>query len=86
LLVARAGTRRFAVMPQVGENQTALQMRKPKKNQAAIQPEPLTPGITKCMVRKHAEQLCRQRLLDHRPLAFEDWVLAEQDLSKELQK
>ena len=43
------------------------------------QPETFTPGITKGMVRQHALELFRDRLL-HESLGLEDWVLAEKDL------
>lgn len=52
-----------------------------KANQepAAAQPEPVTPGINKAMVRQHAYALYRDKLPDS-PLTLEDWVLAEKDL------
>lgn len=43
------------------------------------QPATFTPGITKGMVRQHAFELFRDRLL-HESLTLEDWVLAEKDL------
>jgi hypothetical protein len=43
------------------------------------QPETFTPGITKGMVRQHAFELFRDRLLQE-SLTLEDWVLAEKDL------
>ncbi len=43
------------------------------------QPVPVTPGITKGMVRQHAYMIYRDKLPDH-PLTLEDWVLAEKDL------
>jgi len=43
------------------------------------QPEPVTPGITKGMVRQHAFELYRDKLA-HDPLTLADWVLAEKDL------
>lgn len=43
------------------------------------QPQPVTPGITKGMVRQHAFEMFRDRLPEH-PLTLEDWVLAEKDL------
>jgi hypothetical protein len=51
--------------------------REPEKPVA--QPEPVTPGITKGMVREHAFKLYRDRLPNH-PLTLTDWVLAEKDL------
>ncbi|MBU6400570.1 MAG: hypothetical protein KGS61_09645 [Verrucomicrobia bacterium] len=43
------------------------------------QPRPFTPGITKGMVRQHAYELYRDKLM-HERLTLEDWVLAEKDL------
>jgi hypothetical protein len=43
------------------------------------QPAPVTPGVTKGMVREHAFRLYRDKLPDH-PLTLENWVLAEKDL------
>ncbi len=51
-----------------------------KKTEAAVeQPQPVTPGITKGMVRQHAYEMFRDKLPDH-PLTLEDWVIAEKDL------
>jgi len=47
------------------------------------QPNPVTPGITKSMVRQHAFEMFRDKLPDH-PLTLEDWVLAEKDLVESL--
>lgn len=43
------------------------------------QPPPVTPGITRGMVREHAYRLYRDKLPAH-ALTLEDWVLAEKDL------
>ena len=43
---------------------------------ATEQPKPVTPGVTKAMVRQHAYELFRDKLPDH-PLTIEDWVMAE---------
>jgi hypothetical protein len=43
------------------------------------QPRPVTPGVTKGMVREHAFRLYRDKLPEH-PLTLSDWVLAEKDL------
>ena len=43
------------------------------------QPQPVTPGVTRGMVREHAYRLYRDRLPEH-PLTLADWVLAEKDL------
>lgn len=48
------------------------------------QPEPVTPGVTKGMVRDHAYRLYRD-ILEHRSLTLEDWVLAEKDLVRSMQ-
>ncbi len=47
--------------------------------QTVEQPNPVTPGITKAMVRQHAYEMFRDKLPGH-PLTLEDWVLAEKDL------
>jgi hypothetical protein len=52
---------------------------KAKVKKEMEQPNPVTPGVTKGMVREHAYRLYRDRLLE-RPLTLEDWVLAEKDL------
>lgn len=43
------------------------------------QPAPVTPGVTRAMVRQHAYELYRDKL-PHNSLTLEDWVLAEKDL------
>ena len=43
------------------------------------QPAPVTPGITKAMVRQHAYEMFQDKL-PQRPLTIEDWVMAEKDL------
>ena len=43
------------------------------------QPSPVTPGVTRALVRQHAYELYRDKLSDH-PMTLEDWVLAEKDL------
>jgi hypothetical protein len=57
---------------------------KRKEEKAVEQPVPVTPGITKAMVRQHAYELYRDKLPDH-PLRLEDWVLAEKDLVKTME-
>jgi hypothetical protein len=52
---------------------------KTKTEKAVEQPQPVTPGITKGMVRQHAFEMFRDKLPNH-PLTLEDWVLAEKDL------
>lgn len=58
-------------------------MKKPTKKLRS-QPEPVTPGITKGMVRQRALELYRDRLL-HESLTTEDWVLAEKDLVQSME-
>jgi hypothetical protein len=53
-------------------------MKKPEP-EGVPQPDPVTPGITKGMVRQHAYTLFRDKLPGH-PLTLSDWVLAEKDL------
>ena len=51
-----------------------------KENAESVpQPQPVTPGITKAMVRQHAYELFRDKLPQH-PLTLADWVMAEKDL------
>ena len=57
---------------------------KKKTNGMDSQPEPFTPGLTMGMVRQHAFELYRDKLL-HGPLTLEDWVLAEKDLVREME-
>ena len=52
---------------------------KHKVSKAIEQPMPVTPGMTRAMVREHAYRLYRDKLPDH-PLTLADWVLAEKDL------
>lgn len=49
-----------------------------KETRKVEQPDPVTPGITKAMVRQHAYELYRDKLA-HDYLTLEDWVLAEKD-------
>ncbi len=58
-------------------------MKKTVQKKAAEQPRPVTPGVTKAMVRQHAYEMFRDKLPDH-PLTLEDWVLAEKDLVNSL--
>ncbi len=55
-----------------------------KETNLRPQPEPVTPGITKEMVRQHAFVLYRD-IMSFRPLTLNDWVLAEKDLVRKLQ-
>jgi hypothetical protein len=52
---------------------------KRQREKTVEQPRPVTPGLTRGMVRQHAYELFRDRLPEH-PLTLEDWVLAEKDL------
>jgi len=57
---------------------------KTKNPKTIEQPAPVTPGITRGMVRQHAYEMFRDKLPDH-PLTLEDWVLAEKDLVSSMQ-
>ena len=52
---------------------------KTQRPKVVEQPRPVTPGVTRGMVREHAFRLYRDKLPDH-PLTLKDWVLAEKDL------
>jgi len=56
-----------------------------KQKRSVEQPPPVTPGITKGMVREHAAELYRDKLGHDRGLTLEDWVLAEKDLVESMQ-
>jgi hypothetical protein len=55
-----------------------------KSSQPQLQPEPVTPGVSKAMVRQHAFEIYRDKLA-HGSLTLEDWVLAEKDLVNTLE-
>ncbi len=55
-----------------------------QSHQPIEQPNPVTPGVTKAMVREHAFRLYRDKLT-HEQLTLQDWVLAEKDLVQSLQ-
>ena len=55
-----------------------------KRHKRVTQPAPVTPSVTKGMVRQHAYELYRDKL-PHEPLTLEDWVLAERDLVNSLE-
>ena len=57
---------------------------KKKAQKMVDQPSPVTPGVTRAMVRQHAYQMFRDKLPQH-PLTLEDWVLAEKDLVNEME-
>ena len=57
---------------------------KKKTPKTVEQPNPVTPGITKAMVRQHAYEMFRDKLPEH-PLTLEDWVLAEKDLVNDME-
>ena len=56
-----------------------------KKVKTLEQPTPVTPGMTKGMVREHALELYRDKLARGQSLTLEDWVLAEKDLVDSMQ-
>jgi hypothetical protein len=58
---------------------------KKQGKQSVDQPTPVTPGITKGMVREHAFELYRDKLTHKQTLTLEDWVLAEKDLVKSME-
>jgi hypothetical protein len=49
------------------------------------QPAPVTPGLTKEMVRQHAGRLYQDKLAHGGGLTLEDWVLAEKDLVQQME-
>ena len=55
-----------------------------EEHKPTAQPQPFTPGITKAMVRQHAFELYRDKLV-HESLTLEDWVLAEKDLVQSME-
>ena len=57
---------------------------KKQSPKAFEQPKPVTPGVTRAMVRQHAYEMFRDKLPDH-PLTLKDWVLAEKDLVNSLE-
>jgi hypothetical protein len=82
---ARASMELFA-KPRIERSQEAYRMKAQKRIQAARQPEPFTPGMTKGMVREHAQKLFDQSFFSRDPLTLDDWVMAERDLVGKLQK
>jgi hypothetical protein len=57
---------------------------KKQSPKAVEQPKPVTPGVSRAMVRQHAYEMFRDKLPDH-PLTLKDWVLAEKDLVNSLE-
>ena len=57
---------------------------KKRAEKAVEQPKPVTPGVTKPMVRQRAYEIYRDKLSEH-PLTIKDWVLAEKDLVASLE-
>ena len=49
------------------------------------QPEPRIPGLSRCMVRMHAERLFRDVFPKH-PLTEQEWRLVEEDLARKLER
>lgn len=64
-------------------NRKEIAMKKNAKK-TLDQPKPVTPGVTKAMVRQHAYELYRDKL-SHGSLTLRDWVLAEKDLVADLE-
>jgi len=58
---------------------------KKQHKRSVEQPMPVTPGITKAMVREHAFELYCDKLAHDQHLTLEDWVLAEKDLVNSMQ-
>ena len=52
---------------------------KPKRQRKTLQPKPRTLGLTKDLVRRHAQRIFRDKLPDHN-LTLAEWQLAEKDL------
>jgi len=57
---------------------------KSRRPQSVNQPQPRTPGLSRRMVREHAERLFRD-VFSKRPLTPREWRLAEQDLARKLE-
>jgi len=57
---------------------------KTQSEKAVEQPKPVTPGVSRAMVRQRAYEMFRDKL-PHHPLTLEDWVLAEKDLVNSLE-
>ncbi len=53
-------------------------------HRARAQPAPVTPGITRQMVRQHARQLYRDKWAQH-TLTLREWRLAERNLVRSLE-
>jgi hypothetical protein len=75
----------FGVASRVEPTKNIVRKKKERKIGMA-QPEPFTPGLTKSVIREHARQIYRQRLLDRSSLTLEEWVLAEKNLVEEFQE
>ncbi len=54
-------------------------------SQTTAQPRPRIPGLTRRMVRLHAERLFRD-VLPKRTLTTQEWRLAEEDLARNLER
>jgi hypothetical protein len=50
-----------------------------------VQPQPRIPGLTRRMVRAHAERLFRDVFLKQ-SLSVADWRLVEEDLARKLER
>jgi hypothetical protein len=53
---------------------------KKQEKRSVEQPIPVTPGVTKAMVRGHAFELYSDKLAHDQLLTLDDWVLAVKDL------
>ena len=51
---------------------------------ALHQPQPRVPGLSRCMVERHAKRLFRD-VFARRPLTLREWRLAELDLARKLE-
>ncbi len=55
-----------------------------KSRKARAQPAPTILGVSKKMVRQHAQSLFRDKW-GHGPLSLREWRLAEKDLARKLE-
>ena len=57
---------------------------KSRARQLTSQPPPRIPGLSRDMIRMHAERLFRD-VFANRPLTGREWRMAEQDLARKLE-
>lgn len=55
------------------------------RQQPLNQPKPRIPGLSRCMVRIHAERLFRD-VFPQQPLTDREWRLVEEDLARKLER